>query len=293
GDGSASASASKLLPSLMLRYAFTPELMLRFAYGETLRRPGFAQLNPNIIYVEDVTNIGYGTATGGNPGLEPTESKNYDLGLEWYFSPGSAVYATLFRREIEGLVTDFRRRVTFEDYDYILTQPDNASNGELEGLDLRVGWFPEDLPGLLDGFGVQASYTALDSSQDIPVTNTAGEVVDTVSTPMFGISDSSYSVVLAYEREKFGARLSYVWRDDFLHRYEAAQFANPLGIYFNAEKSMDLQLSYDASEHLSLTFDATNLTNELYQSYYQYPTTHGFGTSLYSRTFAVGLRYRF
>ena len=293
GDGSASASASKLLPSLMLRYAFTPELMLRFAYGETLRRPGFAQLNPNIIYVEDVTNIGYGTASGGNPGLEPTESKNYDLGLEWYFSPGSAVYATLFRREIEGMVTDFRRRVTFEDYDYILTQPDNASNGELEGLELGVVWFPENLPGLLDGFGVQASYTALDSSQDIPVTNTAGEVVDTVSTPMFGISDSSYSVVLAYEREKFGARLSYVWRDDFLHRYEAAQFANPLGIYFNAEKSMDLQLSYDASEHLSLTFDATNLTNELYQSYYQYPTTHSFGTSLYSRTFAVGLRYRF
>src|SRR5690606_11249836 len=241
GDGSASASASKLLPSLMLRYAFTPNLMLRGAYGETLRRPAFNQLNPNIIYVEDVTNIGYGTASGGNPGLAPTESKNYDLGLEWYFSPGSAVYATLFRREIEGMVTDFRRRVTFENYDYILTQPDNASNGELEGLELGVVWFPENLPGLLDGFGVQASYTALDSSQDIPVTNTAGEVVDTVSTPMFGISDSSYSVVLAYEREKFGARLSYVWRDDFLHRYEAAQFANPLGIYFNAEKSMDLQ----------------------------------------------------
>ncbi|MGY1409806.1 TonB-dependent receptor [Luteimonas sp. A611] len=293
GDGSASASASKLLPSLMLRYAFTPNLMLRAAYGETLRRPAFNQLNPNIIYVEDVTNIGYGTASGGNPGLAPTESKNYDLGLEWYYSPGSAVYATLFRREIEGMVTDFRRRVTFENYDYILSQPDNASDGELEGVELGVVWFPENLPGLLDGFGVQASYTALDSTQDIPVTNSAGEVVDVQTTPMFGISDSSYSVVLAYERAKFGARLSYVWRDDFLHHYEAALFANPLGVYFNAEKSMDLQLSYDASENLSLTFDATNLTNELYQSYYQHPTTHNFGTALYSRTFAVGMRYRF
>jgi TonB-dependent receptor len=240
-----------------------------------------------------VTNIGYGTASGGNPGLAPTESKNYDLGLEWYFSPGSAVYATLFRREIEGMVTDFRRRVTFENYDYILSQPDNASNGELEGLELGVVWFPENLPGLLDGFGVQASYTALDSTQDIPVTNSAGEVVGVQTTPMFGISDSSYSVVLAYERAKFGARLSYVWRDDFLHNYEAALFANPLGVYFNAEQSMDLQLSYDASENLSLTFDATNLTNELYQSYYQYPSTHNFGTALYSRTFAVGMRYRF
>ncbi|MBO9715269.1 MAG: TonB-dependent receptor, partial [Pseudoxanthomonas sp.] len=260
GDGSATASASKLLPSLMLRYGFTDNLMMRLAYGETLRRPGFAQLNPNIIYVADVTNIGYGTATGGNPNLRPVESKNYDLSLEWYFSPGSAVYGTLFRRDIEGLISDFRRRVTYQNYDYILTQPDNASDGKLEGLELGVVYFPENLPGLLDGFGVQASYTALDSSQKIPVTNSAGEVVGTQETPMFGISDSSYSVVLAYERSRFSARMSYVWRDDFLHHYEAALFANPLGVYFNAESSLDLQLSYDAAENWTVTFDATNLT---------------------------------
>jgi len=293
GDGSANASASKLLPSVMLRYAFTPELMLRLAYGETLRRPAFNQLNPNIIYVEDVTNIGYGTATGGNPNLAPVESQNYDLSLEWYFSPGSAIYGTLFRRDIEGMITDFRRRVTYQDYDYILTQPDNASNGKLEGLELGVVYFPENLPGVLDGFGVQASYTALDSSQDIPITDSAGNVVDTQSTPMFGISDSSYSVVLAYERSRFSARASYVWRDDFLHHYEAALFANPLGVYFNAESSLDFQLSYDAAENWTVTFDATNLTGELYQSYYQYPSTHNFGTGLYSRTFALGFRYRF
>jgi len=43
----------------------------------------------------------------------------------------------------------------------------------------------------------------------------------------------------------------------------------------------------------ALTFDATNLTKELYQSYYQHPSMFNFGTALYSRTFALGLRYRF
>lgn len=293
GEGSASASASKLLPSLMLRYSFTPDLMLRLAYGETLRRPNFSQLNPNITYVEDVTNIGYGTATGGNPDLKPTESKNYDLSLEWYFDGGNAIYGTLFRREIEGMVTDFRRRVTYQDYDYILTQPDNASNGTLEGFEIGAVYFPDDLPEWLKGLGAQASFTRLRSSQDIPVTNSAGEVVSIQTTPMFGISDSSYSVVLAYERSKFSSRLSYVWRDDFLHHYEAALFANPLGVYYSAESSLDFQLSYDVTDALTLTFDATNLTNELYQSYYEYPTTNNFGSALYSRTFALGLRYRF
>ncbi len=290
---SASASTDQLLPSLMLRYAITDNLRLRASYGETLRRPNFAQLNPNITYVEDVTNIGYGTATGGNPALKPTESKNYDVSLEWYFADTSAVYVTAFKREIEGFVVDFRRRVTYENYDYILTQPDNASNGKLDGFEFGLVYFPDNLPDVLKGFGVQASYTLLDSSQDIPITNSAGEVVGTDTTPLFGVSDSSYSVVLAYERKRFSMRLSYVWREDFLNNYEAALFANPLGIYRKPEQSMDFQLSYNVTDNLVLTFDATNLTDEIYQSYYEYPETHNFGSSIYSRTFAIGARYSF
>src|SRR5690606_26284739 len=90
----ASADNSKLLPSIMLRYHITDDLMLRTAYTETLRLPNFSQLNANIIYNEDVTNIGYGTASGGNPDLEPTESQNVDISLEWYFAPSSSAYVT-------------------------------------------------------------------------------------------------------------------------------------------------------------------------------------------------------
>jgi len=290
---SASASTDKMLPSASLRFGITDDLYLRASYGETLRRPGFASLNPNITYVKDVTNIGYGTASGGNPNLKPTQSKNYDLSLEYFFGKASAVYATAFKREIEGFVTDYRRRITYENYDYILTQPDNASNGELTGYEFGLVYFPDNLPSLLQGLGVQASYTMLDSSQDIPITNSAGVVTGTDTTPMFGVSDSSYSVVLAYERKKFSARLSYVWRKDFLNNYEAAQFANPLGIYRNPEKSMDFQLSYQVNKNMVVTFDATNLTDEIYQSYYEYPSTHNFGSSIYSRTFALGVRYSF
>ncbi len=292
-QSSDSTSTDTILPSLIMRYALTDDLRLRASYGETLRRPNFVSLNPNINYVEDVTNIGYGTASGGNPDLQPTESRNYDLALEWYFQDTSAVYATLFKREIDGLVVDFRRRVTYENYDYILSAPDNASDGELNGFELGIVYFPDNLPGILNGFGVQASYTSLDSEQNIPVTDSAGNVIDEDTTPFFAVSDSSYSVVLAYERPKFSARLSYVWREDFLNNYEAALFANPLGVYRKPETSMDLQLSYRVSDKLTLTLDATNLTDEVYQSYYEYPDTHNFGSSIYSTTFAVGARYTF
>jgi TonB-dependent receptor len=290
---SASVTKSKLLPSGSLRFAITPDLIARASYAETLRRPNFNQLNPAINYVRDVTNIGYGTATGGNPSLKPTQSKNYDLSLEWYFAKTSAIYGTLFKRSIDGFVVDFRKRVTYQNYDYILTQPDNTSNGELKGAELGVVYFPDNLPGLLQGLGVQASYTNLSSKQDIPVTNSQGVVTSVLTRDLFQVSKNSYSVVLAYERKKFSARLSYVWRSAFLNNYEAALFANPLGVYHNSEESLDFQLTCRVMDNLVLTFDATNLTNEIYQSYYQNPVTNNFSSSLYSRTFALGARYSF
>jgi outer membrane receptor protein involved in Fe transport len=60
---------------------------------------------------------------------------------------------------------------------------------------------------------------------------------------------------------------------------------------------MDFQLSYRMTKNLTLTLDGTNLTNELYQSYYGdapgNSTTNNFRTNLYSRSFALGARYSF
>jgi TonB-dependent receptor len=287
------------LPSIMLLYDVTKDFRIRASYGETIRYPNFTDLNPTITYSDDVTNIGYGTAEGGNPDLKPTESKNYDLSFEYYMAQTTMIYATAFKREVDGLVVDFRKRVyatspTYgENYPYILSAPDNASNGELNGWEFGAVWFPENVPDWLNGFGVQASYTILDSEQDIPVTNDAGEVTGTTTTPFFNVSDKSYSVVLAYERPKYAIRLSYVWRDDFLSAYEAASFANPLGIYFDEQVSLDLQLSYNITDNMTLTFDAVNLTDEEYHSYYEYESTNNFGNWLISRTFSVGMRYSF
>lgn len=292
---SASASKSKLLPSGSLRLSITDKLIARASYSETLRRPNFTDLNPAINYVKDVTNIGYGTAGGGNPNLKATQSKNYDLSLEYYFARSSGVYATLFERDIDGLVVSFRKRVTYQNYDYILTQPDNASNGKLKGVEMGLVYFPDNLPGFLQGFGVQGSFTHLNSSQDIPVTNSAGVVTNVLTRDFFQVSHNSYTAILAYERKRFSGRLSYTWRSAFLDHYEAALFANPLGVYRNPEESLDFQLTYRVLDNLILTFDATNLTNEIYQQYYGSwgATTNNFSSSLYSRTFALGARYSF
>lgn len=296
--GSGSARVAKVLPSMTVRYSISDDLRLRFSYGETLRRPNFASLNPLINYVNDVTNIGYGVASGGNPNLKPTHSKNYDLSLEYYFGKASAVYGTLFKRNIDGLVIDFRNRVSAivapatTPYDYILSQPDNASNGKMDGAEFGFVYFPDNLPPVLQGLGVQFSYTMLDSSQDIPLTDVTGKIVGKTNTPFFGVSDSSYNATLSYEKKKFGARLAYVWRSAFQFDNDAPLFANPLARWRNPEKSVDLQLSYKISDEFVITLDATNLTGEIYQSYYKNPLLN-YASILTSRTVSLGARFAF
>lgn len=287
-----SSSHSKVLPSLMVRYHLTEDLLARFSYGETLRQPAFIQLNPLTTLIADPFGV-MGTASSGNINLEPTESKNIDVSLEWYFADSSSMYATWFQRDIDGLVVDLASVMTVDGDNYRLNRPENASNGELDGVEVGLIYFPDNLPSLLDGLGVQASYTKLDSTQDIPLVDAQGEIYDTYTSPMFGISDSSYSIVLAYDKDRFDARLSYVWRDDFRSESSARVFANPINLWRKAEKSLDAQLSYDVTDYLTVMFDATNLTNELFQNYYEDAEVFNAGTSLFSRTFALGARVNF
>ena len=296
-----SSSVDEFLPSITLRYDITDEFRARFNYGETLRRPDFTQLSPNFALTDDLTNVGYGTGTGGNPELEAAKSQNYDLTLEWYFSQDGAIYGTLFRREIEGLVVPLTRRITIPNTglstnDFVVTQPVNASDGVLKGFELGFQYFPE-LPGVFNGFGILGSYTSLDSSQNIPQTDSAGNIIGEETTDFFVVSDSSYNASLAYEHGGFGGRLSYVWREKFLNNNEARIFANPIGIWRRPESSLDLQLNYDFNENFAISFDAVNLTDELTQSYYHFadvgdPLHTNFGNVLNGRQFAIGVRWR-
>ena len=302
GDqSSAEQSIRRFLPSFTVRYDLTDDFRLRFNYGQTLRRPNFIDLNPNFSLTGDLTNVGYGTGSGGNPDLAATSATNFDLGAEWYFAPDSALYLTLFRREIEGLVVPLTRRISIPGSglntdSFVVTQPVNASDGVLEGYELGLVYFPDYLPGLLDGLGVQASLTNLSSSQNIPQTDSAGVIIGQENTSFFGVSDLSYNVTMAYERGGFGARLSYVWREDFLANNEARIFANPIGVWRRPEQSLDFQASFDVNDRLAISFDAVNLTDELQQSYYAFgdsggPDLYNFGSTLIGRTFSVGLRW--
>ncbi len=145
---------------------------------------------------------------------------------------------------------------------------------------------------------MQGSFTKLDSSQNIPLYDNNLVLVGQQRSAFFNVSDSSYNVTLAYDKYGVGARLSYVWRDDFLTRNEAPLFANPIGTWRKPETSLDFQLNYDFNEHLAVSFDAVNLTEQIQKEYYKFadaggPDIMNFGNVLISRSFALGVRWKY
>lgn len=310
----AGKSTSKFLPSLTLTYEPAKDVVTRFNFGKTLRRPNFGDLNPVLQLGDDVSRVGYGSGTGGNPDLQPTLSTNFDLTGEWYFQKDSAVYGTVFKRKIDGLVVPLRRKIHVDPaddpfrnstsggdhtngYDYVINSPVNASDGTIKGIELGLIYFPKWLPGPLDGLGFQGSYTRLSSSQNVPEANSAGEIIAQLETPFFGVSDRSYNATLAYEKGPASARLSYVWRSGFLAANEAALFANPIGIWRHPEKSVDMQISYKVNDRMSVDIGAINLTNEMQRQYYHFGDAGNqeltnFGTVQVGRSVSVGLRWK-
>ena len=293
-----------VLPNFMARFSITDDLIARFSYGESLNRPGFGALNPARVVNPPVawTDNSWGSATSGNPDLKPETSKNYDLSLEWYFADASSLYGVLFKRKLDGRILTQQTNIEITDREdpdengnYILYSPQNSGKGNMDGLEVGFQYFPSDLPDVLDGLGFIASYTYIDAEILDPVFEAATDggadvLVGYQSIPVFGVSDSSYSAVLAYEKEDFSARLSYVYRDGWTSG-ENGCCSMPKLITAKPEQSMDLQFSYNATENLVVTFDVVNLTQEIYQDAYSDHTLYNNGTFKYARTASLGIRY--
>ncbi|WP_198679689.1 TonB-dependent receptor domain-containing protein [Aliidiomarina minuta] len=224
-----------------------------------------------------------GLGDGGNAELQPVEATNFDFGAEYYFGETSAIYGTLFYRDVENWIEPSTTNETYDDQVYSVTRPTNSGSGEMKGLELGLQYFPDAVPEWLHGIGIQTSYTYIDA-------HTTSE--DGSEQPMLGVSENSLSAVLVYEKGPFNARLSHTYRDD--HLVEFNNTANmPSQVIAKSLNFTDFSAGYQVTDELIVTFDATNIFGEKYQDYFGDPSLFNRDTRRYSTTYSLGFRYSF
>jgi len=101
------------LPSMALNMEVIPDVMTRFAYSRTIARPPIGALGPNRDFSPTAT-IGNRNVSTGNPDLEPFDSDNFDLALEWYYQPGSFAAAGFFYKRVDNFLVSTTEERTFE-----------------------------------------------------------------------------------------------------------------------------------------------------------------------------------
>lgn len=243
---------TKTLPSLNLRFELIPNTLIgRATASKVMARAAPAQLA--LRRSIDVVGL---TGSRGNPDLQPFEATAYDAGLEWYFAKSSFVSATYFRKEISSFIINQASAEVIDGTTYNITRPVNGSDAvTINGLEVGGQYAFDFLPAPFDGFGVLANYT-YQKDQGFKGTNLlTGEIL-----PFPGLSRKSYNVSLYYENEKFSARASYNWRDQWLI---TAAGRGSLPEFNEAYGSLDASASYNINDNFTVFLEGVNLTDEV------------------------------
>ncbi|MBJ6122664.1 TonB-dependent receptor [Sphingomonas mollis] len=277
-----------VLPNISAQLHFTDRLKLRLSRTEALTRPGFNQINPTLTVQQGTIggNISY-TGNGGNPDLQPVRSDNYDASLEYYFSRTGSVSVAGFYREIDGFINSLPQIVNVAPFGNILVyRPTNAGSGKIKGIEAAATTFFDFLPGALRGLGAQANFTYIDGEQTL---QSAANFVGGRNT-LPGVSKYSFNVIGLYELGPTSIRLAYNYRSANVDGFGAPGVFTT--VYSDSVGRLDLSASYNISDKLTFTVDATNLLRTPYHSYVKdsrYPRDVRWEASLLS----AGVRFRF
>jgi len=113
------------IPSAFLTYDLSDKTALRLSYAHRIRRPGASDLNPFVIY-RDELNV-----SSGNPDLTPTASDSLELGVETKFG-NVDTNVRLYARRDSDLISE--RRYFISDT-VLLTTRENAGSSRSGGLE--------------------------------------------------------------------------------------------------------------------------------------------------------------
>lgn len=272
---------TKWFPSVHLRHELESGLILRAAYSTGISRPNFVDLAPYRI-VED-RETGVGTIDVGNPDLDPAYAHSFDLLAEYYIEPLGLISGGIFYKDISDPIFKSRTTVTAGEFEgFRRVRPENASNGELYGLELNWQQRLDYLPGYWSGLGFIANYTQTHSSADLPFG--AG------TTDLAGTSRHSYNLALQYDIHRFSAQLAYNYRSEYIDSFDTSDPS--LNTYWDERGTLDLTASYQIDDRFTLFVEATNLTDSKGLRY-QGNTSRVYEHEKFGESWLIGIKASF
>ena len=295
---------SHVLPSLNLSLAIDEQQTIRFGAAKTISRARIDEMNASVNASYNDTpdeNGNFWSVSGGNPNLEPKEATGYDLSYENYFSDEGYFSAAFFYKDLTQWIFDGTYAIDMSG----VADPStgevpatsegtgsgkvNGGGGDLYGYELSLALPFKIFHPSLEGFGLIASHTGIES--DIEDGN--GNEYE-----LLGLSDKIQSLTVYYEMNGMQLRTSMRKRSDFKGDVYGLGF-NTEQVNIIGETIWDIQAGYDFSEAgveslegLSIQFQVQNLTEEPFTSLSGDNALQVRDYQDYGRTYLLGFSYQ-
>jgi iron complex outermembrane recepter protein len=337
-------SDTRALPSINLELAPNDKWQTRFAYGDTMDIAPVTDIQANGQLSLTTVNVaasgsavntfGSWNVTFGNPDLRPVIAHNFDLSQEWYPKAGSAAHIDGFYKKIENaliyssialpwnVIYDTGPAKQTVNFNGFHNSPEAAT---VRGVEAGGHTYFEFLPGPLEGLGVDANYTFIDSRNPGDVYYDINGLPHNDKVPLEGLSRHNFNAALLYDYRIFSARLAYSWRSEYLlstntngtngnYNYYRANTPGGAGancqspevttcqyikialpVWSGAYGQLDFGLTVRPSEHFYFSFQVANLGNTIVKSFQggypggQYPRNWWMSDRHFNLT--VGLKF--
>ena len=293
GNGTGTPMSAKVthrhfLPSVNLRFDFSPSWLLRFAASRAMSRPDIGLLKnylsisqnlpgsnlDNELWIKNAQGQPIGVipeynANANNPRLKPMTAWQFDLSLEHYFGNAGLFSFAVFHKEFQNYI-QFGRFFTDITNNGVtrtvrVSGPANGKGAKIQGFEVAYNRFFDFLPKPFDGLGMQANYTYV-KNKGIPNSNLQSQFpvnpgVNLTLDPgtLEGLSKHSFNLVGLFEKGPFGARLAYNWRSKYL--ITVADCCVGLPVWQKAAGYLDGSVRYSVNKNIELSVEGSNLLN--------------------------------
>jgi TonB-dependent receptor len=269
-----------------LNLLVTPQLKVRLDLSRTETEANNGQLIPNTTYGGRVDAL---SATGNNPKLLPYLSNNYDLGAEWYYADNDYVSVDGFFKHVTQFPVSSVQPLTVAGVDLpgTTTPAVFSETTYVNGLAANVTGVEATWQQMLAyGFGYQVNGTYVHSNTNFnPYSYTSNQFA------LPGIGNSA-NLIAFYQQSGFQARLAVQWQAKQLLQLGQEQGGGAFGnepVYLLGNTEVDFTTQYEIDSHLSVFFEALNLTDTVYHTVGRF-SNQTLNVVDYGRSFTFGVR---
>jgi TonB-dependent receptor len=239
---------TNFFPTVQLKYSIMPSLVARATYSTGIARPGFYQTIQS-----GSIDVGAQTASTGNPNLKPIYANNFDVALEYYLPNNGLLSLGLFDKELKNYIATRTFRGVLPGFGGLIFNQSSFQNlpgAYARGIEAAAVYKFAGLPGFLNGFGVDANASYVDSS--VQLRDGEGRVA------LPGTFKYTANGALFYEAHRLQLRTALQYESAVLFGIGGSRATD---VFQDKRLTVDFNGSYALSRRVSFYFNAKNLTN--------------------------------